>query len=169
MPPIVPRLNITLLERSIETDLDELHLSLKEVLSHGTKAEREKFLAAINDSEADELFAVTKDLLQNQYRKIEEKTAEIAGGLLPLLKKNEQILLNQVDFMKAKLEESVKIRHQAILNKYNRIDLALRPGGFPQERVWNVFFYLNKYGIELIKNLMDLPYEFDGTHKVIKI
>jgi bacillithiol biosynthesis cysteine-adding enzyme BshC len=169
MPPIVPRLNITLLECSIESDINELHLSLEEVLSRGTKTEKENFLSSIKDNEAAEVFSVTKELLQSQYRRIEEKTAELDRGLLPLLKKNEQILINQVDFMQAKLEESLRFRHQVTLNKYDRIDLSLRPGGSPQERVWNIFYYLNKHGLGLVKNLMELPYKFDGTHKVIKV
>ena len=37
MPPIVPRLNITLLDSSVETDFKELGLSVEEVLSNGTE------------------------------------------------------------------------------------------------------------------------------------
>ena len=36
MPLIVPRLNITLLDRAIESDFEELGLSLEEVLTNGT-------------------------------------------------------------------------------------------------------------------------------------
>ncbi len=169
MPPIVPRLNITLLDRSVEAILDELNLSLTDVLSRGTKDEKEGFLASIKDQEAAELFAATKEVLREQYRKIEQKTAELDRGLLPLVKKNERILLSQIDFLKGKLDDSVELKNEITLNKYNRIDLALRPDGFPQERVWNIFPYLNQHGFNLVKELMELPFEFDGTHKVIKL
>ncbi|MCM2533504.1 bacillithiol biosynthesis cysteine-adding enzyme BshC [Neobacillus pocheonensis] len=169
MPPIVPRLNITMLDRSIETDLLELHLNLPEVLNKGTNANREIFLAAIKDKEVTDLFFAAKDQLLKQYQHIEAKTAELDKGLLPLLKKNENYLLKEIRFMETKLEESVKKKHDVILTKYDRVDLSLRPYGFPQERIWNVFYYLNEFGLNLIRDLMELSFEFDGRHKVVKM
>jgi bacillithiol synthase len=169
MPPIVPRLNITLVDRSIETDLQDLHLSIENVLSRGTNLEREQFLESIKDKEVENLFTSTINKLVEQYELIEDKTVKLDKGLLPLLKKNESILINQIDFMKTKLGESIKQKHKVILNKFDRIDLALRPDGFPQERIWNMFYFLNLYGFCLIDDLMDLPYVFDGSHKIVKM
>lgn len=169
MPPIVPRLNITILERSVETDLTELNLILADVLARGTEKEKERFLDEIKDKEIDDLFLQAKQQLIKQYQLIEAKTADMDRGLLPLLKKNETYLLKEIGFMQTKIEESVKLKHDVILSKYARVDLSLRPDGFPQERVWNVFYYLNKYGFMLINGLMDCSFEFDGSHKVIKI
>jgi bacillithiol biosynthesis cysteine-adding enzyme BshC len=169
MPPIVPRLNITLLDRSVETDLIELNLGLPEILMRGTADEKEMFLHSIKDREAEALFSEAKEQLRSQYRLIEAKTAELDRGLLPLLEKNEQYLLKEIAFMQTKLDEAVKRKHEIILKKFARIDLSLRPDGFPQERIWNVFQYLNQYGLNFVKNLMELPFEFDGRHKVIKM
>ena len=169
MPPIVPRLNITFLDGSVETDMTELNLDLQNVLIRGTGEERTQFLQSIRDQEVAELFTAIKQELQTHYRKVEQKTAQLDRGLLPLVSKNENNLLQQIAFLEAKLEESVKFRHQIILNKYARIDLALRPDGSPQERVWNIFYYLNQYGLSFVNDLMELNFAFDGNHKVIKI
>ncbi len=169
LPPIVPRLNITLLDRSTETDLAELNLDLAAVLARGTEPEKQQFLESIKDQEIEALFTATKEQLKRQYELIEAKTNELDKALLPLLEKNENLLLKQIDFMEKKLEESVKLQHEVVLNKFARVDLALRPDGFPQERIWNVFYYLNLYGLTLINDLMEQPFVFDGTHKVIKM
>ncbi|MGG5253051.1 bacillithiol biosynthesis cysteine-adding enzyme BshC [Neobacillus sp. SM06] len=169
LPPIVPRLNITLLDRSTETDLAELNLDLAAVLARGTEHEKQRFLESIKDQEIDSLFTTAKEQLHQQYKLIEAKTNELDKGLLPLLEKNEGRIRKQIDFMEKKLEESVQLQHQVVLNKFARVDLALRPDGFPQERIWNVFYYLNLYGLALIEDLMELPFVFDGTHKVIKL
>jgi bacillithiol synthase len=169
MPPIVPRLNITLLERSFESDIDELRLELSEVLSRGSADERDLYLESIKDREVSELFSTLKSQLMNQYELIEAKTNQLDKSLLPLVKKNETFLLKQIGFMETKLEESVKSKYDVILSKFNRIDLSLRPDGFPQERVWNIFYYLNQYGTNFINELMKLQFEFDGRHKVIKL
>lgn len=169
MPPIVPRLNITILDRSVETDVAELHLNLEEVLSVGTDKGRQQFLEAIKDKEVESLFSITKDQLEKQYRQIEAKTAQLDRGLLPLFKKNEGYLLKEIDFLEKKLDEAVRLKHDNMIKKYARVDLALRPDGFPQERVWNVFYYLNQYGLNFINDLMTGRFEFDGRHKVMKI
>jgi bacillithiol synthase len=169
MPPIVPRLNITILDRSIETDVSELHLNLTDVLSSGTEKERHQFLDAIKDREVESLFLAAKQQLVNQYRLIEAKTAEMDRGLLPLLKKNESYLLKEIGFMETKLDEAGRLKHDSIIKKYDRVDLALRPDGFPQERIWNIFYFLNQYGLNFIHDLMSGRFEFDGRHKVMKL
>lgn len=169
LPPIVPRLNITLLDRSIETDINELHLELSDLLSHGTHDKKQQYLETVKDTEVESLFLTAKEQLQHQYRLIEQKTTSLNKGLLPLLLKNEHMVLTQLEFMKNKLEESVEWKHQSILKKFNRVDLALRPDGVPQERIWNVWYYLNQYGMSLIDDLLRFTYVFDGTHKIIKM
>jgi bacillithiol biosynthesis cysteine-adding enzyme BshC len=169
MPPIVPRLNITFLDRSVETNLTELNINIVDVLSNGTNIEKELFLEEIKDRDVDLLFSKVKELLVQQYQLIEEKTVVLDRGLLPLLKKNENYLLKEIGFMQTKLEDSVKVKHEVQLKKYARVDSALRPDGFPQERVWNIFYYLNEYGLNFINDLMAGTFTFDGRHKVIKI
>lgn len=169
MPPIVPRLNITFLDRSVETDISELNLKLTEVLSNGTAKEREQFLAAIKDKELVELFSRTIEMVEKQYALIEAKTEQLDRALLPMLAKNESYVRKEIDFMLLKVEEAVKRKHDVQLKKYARVDLALRPDGFPQERVWNIFYYLNQYGLTFMNKLMAGSFEFDGRHKVMKI
>jgi bacillithiol biosynthesis cysteine-adding enzyme BshC len=169
MPPIIPRLNITLLDRSIETDIEEMELELAEVLQFGTSIKKDAFLESIKDKEVEELFTAARDQLTRQYLLIEEKTGQLDKGLLPLLKKNQDLLIKQISFMEGRLEKSVKMQHETVLEKFSRIDLALRPEGSPQERIWNIFWFINKYGLDFVHSLMELSYEFDGNHKVIKL
>ncbi|MGV2942114.1 bacillithiol biosynthesis cysteine-adding enzyme BshC [Mesobacillus sp. LC4] len=169
MPPLVPRLNITLLERSIETDLEELNLDLKEVLISGTNGHELKFIDSLKDREVEELFENVKTMLADQYKVIRDKSNGIDPVLMPMLHKNESILIKQVEFMEDKIVEAICRKHDHILRKFTRVENALRPGGSPQERVWNPFYYLNKYGLDLIPDLLKLDFEFDGTHKIIKL
>lgn len=169
MPPIVPRINITLLERDIESSLSELNLDLQTVLQSGLTREREDFLESVKDQSVEALFEETKQYLINQYKVIKEKTEIDYRGLLPLLLKNEDIILNQILFMERKYDDALLLKHEVMLSKYNRIEASLRPDGGPQERKWNIFYFLNKYGIGFVNEITNLPYQFDGYHKVIKI
>ncbi|MGM0902607.1 MAG: bacillithiol biosynthesis cysteine-adding enzyme BshC [Bacillota bacterium] len=169
MPPLVPRLNITFLDRSIETDLDELNLNLQDVLEHGTNQHELKFIDSMKDRELEELLEEAKNQLKAQYELIRSKSAHVDKALLPLVEKNEKILLKQIEFMEKKVYESVCRKHDDVLKKFTRVENALRPNGSPQERVWNPFYYLNQYGIDFFSAVLTLSFKFDGTHKVIKV
>lgn len=169
MPPIVPRMNITLLERPIERDLAELKLELKNVLVSGTGGHELKFIDSVMDKELDALFEELKKEIISKYKVIEEKTQTLDKGLVPLVKKNESMLLQQLQFMESKVYQSVCNQNDVILNKFTKIETSLRPNGSPQERVWNLLYFLNSYGLDFIKKIMGLSFVFDGTHKIIKL
>ncbi|MBT2756118.1 bacillithiol biosynthesis cysteine-adding enzyme BshC [Mesobacillus foraminis] len=169
MPLLVPRLNITILDRSVETDLAELNLELQAVLESGTERHQMEFIDSLRDKELDDIFDQVRQTLSTQYGYIHSKVEHLDKGLLPLVKKNEDILHKQISFMEKKIDEAVCRKHDAILKKFTRVENALRPGGSPQERVWNPFYYLNQYGTDFISELLQLEFTFDGMHKVIKM
>lgn len=169
MPPIVPRLNISLIERNVNSDMEELGLKLEDVLTAGTGKQKELFLDANRDSSFQALFAQTKDQLVKNYLEIEKKTEQHYKGMLPLLKKNESLLLKQIDFMENRLEIALLQKYELVIEKYNRIERKLKPSGSPQERIWNLFYFLNQYGFSFIDELLTQPYLFDGSHQVVKL
>ncbi|WP_338469917.1 bacillithiol biosynthesis cysteine-adding enzyme BshC [Niallia sp. XMNu-256] len=166
MPPIVPRLNITLLDRSVQTDLQELGLTVEQVLTSGIEKYQDDYLLTFKDTELEELFQAAKDELQKRYGYIEKK---IDKGLSSLFNKNQQIILQQIKFLEDKVNQSILDKHKVVLNKYERIENKLKPLNSPQERILNPLLYLNQYGTSFFSELPYLPYEFDGMHKVIKI
>ncbi|MBP2240025.1 bacillithiol biosynthesis cysteine-adding enzyme BshC [Cytobacillus eiseniae] len=169
MPPIVPRLNITILDRSIETDMNELGLDLHETLTIGTEKKKREFLQSLKDENIESLFEkAKKDLLQN-YGELETYLSKENKGLIPLLKKNESKLIEQLMFMEAKIEQTEQIKFEVVINKFDRVENALWPAGSPQERVLNGFYFINQYGPSLINDLLDCSFTFDGTQKLIRI
>ncbi|MFS0643586.1 bacillithiol biosynthesis cysteine-adding enzyme BshC [Siminovitchia sp. 179-K 8D1 HS] len=169
MPPVVPRLNVTLLDRSIERELEELDLSLEKVLQCGCEAEKEQFLKNIQDRQLDALVQQTKESLQKHYQKIRAHIGQVDRGHTRLADTNLAFHLQQLDFLKRKVEESIMKQHEAVLNKYLHVEQMLRPDGRPQERFWNIFYFLNDYGPHFIHSLINISYEFDGKHKVLRI
>ncbi|HWJ80064.1 MAG TPA: bacillithiol biosynthesis cysteine-adding enzyme BshC [Niallia sp.] len=169
MPPIMPRLNITLLERSVEADIEELQLTLKDVLLKGTADKCAEFLQSVSNKRIEEMLEEMTASIKDKYDQLEEEMKEEYKGLLPLLAKNEDFLLSQVNFLKNKVDNTLKEKHEVIVNKFNRIERNVKPEGSPQERIWNITYFLNKYGIHFLEDVMKLPMTFDGTHKVIKL
>ncbi len=169
MPPIVPRINITFLDRSIETDMNELSLDLIETLTNGTEKEKRTYLQSLKDNKLEMLFEKTKQDFIRNYEQIESYIRNKDRGILPLLKKNEERLIREIMFMEDKLENVTQKKHEVVINKFDRVENALWPAGSPQERVLNGLYFINQYGPSIIKDLLACPFTFDGTHKVIKM
>lgn len=169
MPPLIPRLNITFLEPAIERDVNDLQLSLKEVLQFGISDDRKKFLDEVMDTELEEKLQQISQFLQGNYEEIFQRLELTNPGILPIAKKNLQYHLYQLEYLRNKVQFVTEQKHEFELNKYNRIERHLRPNGTPQERVWNICYYLNKYGENFIDQIMSLSFQFDGKHKVIRI
>ncbi|HEY9577966.1 MAG TPA: bacillithiol biosynthesis BshC, partial [Pseudobacillus sp.] len=83
--------------------------------------------------------------------------------------KNREFHLNQLAFLTRKTDEMIQRRHATVLNKYGKLQNALRPVSSPQERIRNVYEYLNKYGPDFIHELMELDFTFNGDHYLVKI
>lgn len=169
MPPIVPRLNITLLDKTTDRNLDELNLSVAKVLEKGTADDRNRFMSSIKDDGFESLIQGTKEVLAGQYKKIIARINEIDRGHVQLAETNLAMQIRQLEFLQRKVEDSMTKKHSAVLEKYHRVEQMLKPDGQPQERIWNIFYYLNEYGKNFIDELLNLPYEFDGRHKIIRI
>ncbi len=169
MPPLVPRINFTLLERDIETDLNELEVRLEDVLANGIEEQKNAFLQSIQSDRADSLFASLQADVNKHYRCIEDYAKTDTKGVVQLLKKNEQKVIEHIQFLQQKIQEDIQLQHSHIINKYDRTGTALKPDGAPQERVWNALYFMNRYGLEFFQQILNHPLPFDGSHVVVKI
>ena len=84
-----------------------------------------------------------------------------------ILEKNLNFHKLQFNYLKEKSEEALLIKHEVALRKFSLIETNLYPNNGLQERSYTPYTYMNEYGPTLIKDLLELPLEFDGTHKLI--
>jgi bacillithiol synthase len=169
MPPVVPRLNITFLERSIQTDMEEVGLTVLDVLNGGTEKAKEEWLRHQIQYPLDELFRNAKEGIENIHRPLREIGMEIDRGLESLLMKNANFLQSQIDFLQQTLQGRLEWKYEVELRKFARIEMSLFPNNAPQERTWNVFYYINKYGFDFLQRLLRLEYQWNGMHKIVYI
>ncbi|MDQ0161627.1 bacillithiol biosynthesis cysteine-adding enzyme BshC [Aeribacillus alveayuensis] len=169
MPPVIPRLNMTILERHIETDIEELNLSLDEIFHQKIKQLKENWLREKEPLHFEPLVEEAKEKIEQIHSQLREAALEIDKSLEPLLKKNAYFIESQLSFIQHAVKKKVNEKFEAELNKFKRIECSLAPNGLLQERVWNIFYYLNKYGLDFLKLLQQETYTFNGKHKVVKI
>jgi bacillithiol biosynthesis cysteine-adding enzyme BshC len=169
MPPVIPRLTFTFVERSIATDLHETGMSVEEVLKYGTEQAMEKWLSEQMPIPLADIVADAKKEIERIHRSLREVGLQVDASLEPVLLKNAALIQSQIDFLQQFIERKLVEKHEVHLGKFRRVELSLKPNGLPQERIWNIFYYINKYGFDFLDRLMSVDYCWNGKHKIVFI
>ncbi|WP_374056586.1 bacillithiol biosynthesis cysteine-adding enzyme BshC [Rossellomorea sp. FM04394] len=169
MPPVVPRLNITIVEREIDKRIHDLQLTLHGVITEGVSTARDAFWKSLERPTLELGMKEIQEELQRKYKRIREQAVSIDQGLEPIVDKNLEFHLSQFDYLRNKVDKSLKDKHSLTFNQFMKVENSIRPNGGPQERAWNVLYFLNKYGPDFVRDLTLQDFTFDGTHKVVYI
>jgi len=169
MPPIVPRVTISILERSIERDMQDLDISLLETLSGKLEDSKNRWIENQVENNLDDLIEHAKQEVERIHKRLRDTALEIDNSLNDVLLKNASLIQSQLEFVNTIVKKKVYLQHEVELNKFRRVEMSLLPNKAPQERVWNIYYYLNKYGKDFVVDLLKLPIEVDGKHKIVKV
>jgi bacillithiol synthase len=169
MPPIVPRLNITFIEKDIQKALHEIDIDIYEVLAYGTEGAKSRYLTSNKDSSIESLYGQMKNQLLINHQMLSQAAMHHDKGLEQILKKNADLLIEQLEFIYNRINGSVEKKHNHILNKYQDVQNQLRPLSSPQERIINLYYYINKYGPGFIEDIMKIDLEFNSMHKIVLV
>jgi len=165
MPVVIPRDRYTLIEGTLQKSMQKFGLSLDDV-AHRFEEKRQAWLDAQDSLKLAERFAAVREQVQAIYRPLLDDIARINPGLRNLGETNLQKILEQIGFMEARANDAFAARFDASLRQMDRLKLSLFPLNQPQERVYNVFSYLNKYGDGWLDELIGAEAGLTGQHYV---
>ncbi|MEW4218061.1 bacillithiol biosynthesis cysteine-adding enzyme BshC [Rossellomorea marisflavi] len=169
MPPVMPRLNITILERTVAKRIEDLSLSLQEVVRSGVSHVRDEFLDSLKPNELEGELHEIETYLMAKYEGIKKEASAVDSNLEPIVDKNLEIHRKQFEFLRKRTEKSIRDKNERQLSRFDLIENSIRPNGGPQERTLNILYYMNRFGPDFVNRLTDLPFTFDGTHKVVHL
>lgn len=168
MPIIIPRLEFTLLEGTVAKHMGKYGMTIDDVL-HRFEEKKQEWLQAQDTLHLDEKFEEVKRKFSESYGPI----VELVGGINPGLKKlgetNLGKIVDQIDFLKLKASDAYRTQFDASLRQLNRIAVSVLPNGKPQERVYNILSYLNRYGDFWLRELLEAELELDGNHRICEL
>jgi bacillithiol biosynthesis cysteine-adding enzyme BshC len=167
MPPVFPRLMTTIIVQSIWRDINEMELSVEEILQQGVNERKQLFLASLKDIGVRDEIKIMKDQLRNHYKRLEATAHVIHDSLVQIVGKNESIIHRQFDFLETEFYKQVERKNDVIIQRYNRIQNLTKPDGQPQERMLNIFYFVNLYGFDIINQMLEKTSSSEYTHKVL--
>ncbi len=168
MPIVMPRLSVSLIDRRTASLMEKRELSFEDVVVERKIPDlRNELYDHIRDEETEAKIDKLKQGLVEEYEELISRFTAVSAGLTPLTEKNLRIHLKQLDFLKHKLQDEMAIQNSTQFNQLAAIENALLPEAGLQERIYNPVPYLNQYGKGLIADLLDLPMNYDNTHKIV--
>lgn len=166
MPLIVPRMEFTLFEGTVQKQMDKFALSSHDVFEH-LQQKKKDWLRAQDTLDLPGRFADAKRQFADLYRPLLETVSGIHPGMGKLGETNMQKIVEQIEFLEHRALDAFQSRFDSALRQWERIRLSLLPLGKPQERVYNVLAYLNKYGDGWIRELLEAPLENNGVRHLV--
>jgi bacillithiol biosynthesis cysteine-adding enzyme BshC len=169
MPPVIPRLMITYVERHIEADLQDMFLTVEEALTTNISKIREKWLSQQITEPIADAFEKARNEIEQIHASLREMAERMSPALGAFAEKNKFKIEEQLLVLERAIQRDIETKHSVSLNKFRRIEHALHPMGLLQERVWNVFYYMNEFGLAFIHELLRLEFTWNETHKIVKL
>jgi bacillithiol biosynthesis cysteine-adding enzyme BshC len=163
MPVIHPRISATLVEAKIGKVLEKFHLSLEAV--------QRPFHELASEIAREEV----RPEIRRALGEIRGAVGRGSGALMGAVHDLDPTLRGPVtharnsafsafDDAERKILQAVKRENEIALGQLEKAQNHLFPMGKPQERVLNAFYYMTRYGPELIPALMDGVTVDLGTH-----
>ena len=155
MPVITPRYEYTLVDGTVQKHMAKYALSFDDVL-YRFDEKLQEWLNSQDDLHLDERFAEVKSRFDDMYKPLIELIASVQPTVGKLGETNRRKILEQVEYLQGKANDAFRSRHDAGLKQLERIRLSLMPLGKLQERVYNMYTYLNRYGDGWLHGLLDV-------------
>jgi len=153
LPLLIPRACYTLLEPSDQKTMERHGLSIEDAL-YRLGEKREAWLNSQETFDVERAFTDVEDVVRRAY----EPLIESAGTVSPVMKAlgdtNLSRIIEQIHYYRGRIEKEIASKHEVGLRQFDSLGASLMPTGVPQERIYNVFAYLNRYGLRWIESLL---------------
>ncbi|MCK8487845.1 bacillithiol biosynthesis cysteine-adding enzyme BshC [Paenibacillus sp. MBLB2552] len=168
MPLLLPREAFTVVDGTLQKYMEKYQISWNDVKDPEVfQRKRETWLASQERMQVDQRFNEVIAAFGELYEPLLEELSGVQSGLSRLGAVNRDKILDQIEYLRGKAKDALEKIHETGLRHFDRIQLSLFPLNKPQERVYNLFEALNRYGLDWIEELMDIPYELTGKHRII--
>ncbi|GGN96550.1 bacillithiol biosynthesis cysteine-adding enzyme BshC [Saccharibacillus kuerlensis] len=168
MPILLPRMSFTVLDPSTKKNMEFYGLTFEDVMER-FESRKEAWLIQQDKLGMDGMFEQTKAEFEQLYAPLIERLGELQSGLANLGMKNREKIVDQITFLQEKTKQTIARQNEAELRRWDRIYKMLFPLDRPQERVYTVFYMLNRYGLDWIDELMKIDPDLTGRHRIVEV
>jgi len=153
LPLLVPRACYTLLEPSDQKTMERFGLTIEDAL-YRLREKRDAWLGSQETFDVERAFADVEAAVRSAYEPLIASAGKVSPVMKALGETNLARIIEQVHYYRGRIEKEIAGKHEVGLRQFDRLGASLMPTGVPQERVYNVFAYLNRYGEGWLEHLL---------------
>lgn len=168
MPILVPRMEFTFVETGVSKHMDLYGLNFEDAVTRLDEL-RDAWLIEQDQHGWSNRFDEARAAMLAAYEPLLNDVIKHQPGLVKLGETNLAKLVEQIDFMKKRTVEASRSRFDTGLKQWRKVERSLLPMGKPQERVYNIFTYLNKYGRDWLDAWITSVPEDGRQHHIVQL
>lgn len=166
-PFIIPRLSTTLIEPAIARVLEQVPFEWMEFSGRKEDLEKE-YLKRSNAPDIDDLFSKWNKRFAEFKEELKAEISEIDSTLSGAVDSSSAAFFKEMGKLKGKVTKSVKSDQEVQIRRIHRIRQNLFPEREWQERKIGFIYFMNKYGVDLWDNLLEMLDDDNlDSHKLI--
>ncbi|ABO49708.1 conserved hypothetical protein [Desulforamulus reducens MI-1] len=166
MPVIYPRPNITVIEPLIKRLITKYQVPLS-CLTYGLEEFIENYLQQEDQLGIETVFNELRGTLKEKQGEVVKKLSILDPDIEGMGKENLKRLIRVVNSFEEKVKQRHRKNNQVAIQQLQKIQHMTQPMGQWQERVYNIFPYVMKYGPGIIKEMYHLIEISDWRQKII--
>jgi bacillithiol synthase len=167
-PIIYPRASATIVEERLQKVIDKFSLHVEDFFG-GIDLLKGKVASTISDFKVEELFSNTMGTVSESLTSLKGGLESIDPTLVPAMESTLNRMQTALNILKEKTIAAQKRQHDISLRQLDRVSTNLFPFSNLQEREMNLIYYLNKYGLELLRWLRGELVIDRFMHQIINI
>ncbi|SFJ93094.1 bacillithiol biosynthesis cysteine-adding enzyme BshC [Halobacillus dabanensis] len=167
MPPVLPRLSFTLIDRKTGQDMEKFQIPPREAIAVGVSERKLNWISSMSAPPIRQLTEQVKMEIDRVHAPLRKKSESLGGDLKQLAEKNLEYLFNNIDFLDKRLHQSMEERYQKEMSQFDNINVTVHPGGGLQERMWSIVPWVNQYGVTLFQQMNRHHMSFQHDHYVV--
>ncbi|MFH1195918.1 MAG: bacillithiol biosynthesis cysteine-adding enzyme BshC [bacterium] len=167
-PYIYPRSSITIIEKQIQKILEKYEITLNDLFLDENMLNT-RIVKSIADFDLESAFAGSKQTIDLSLDRLKENLFAVDATMTELTEKTREKIQQLIEGLKTKATSSQVQKHDTALRQISKARNTLVPNGVLQERVLNFSYFANKYGLDIIKWLMNEITIGKFEHQIIEL
>ncbi|MFQ3545849.1 bacillithiol biosynthesis cysteine-adding enzyme BshC [Halobacillus rhizosphaerae] len=169
MPPVLPRLSFTLIDRKSEQTMSRLQMEPQRSVQSGTREMKMNWLASVSSPPIEKLSEEVKAEIDKIHKPLRAKAAELGADLGALAETNLHHLYKDVQFLEQRMTRRLEEKYKKEIACFNELDLLMHPEEGLQERVWSILPWVNEYGMDVFAKMNHHHLSFEHPHYLVFI
>ncbi|MFB6099278.1 MAG: bacillithiol biosynthesis cysteine-adding enzyme BshC [Salinibacter sp.] len=167
-PLIHPRASVSLVEGKVQKVLEKYSLS---VADFGTDLDAlfQEVVVETMEVDVDALFSEALPQLHKVINALKPEVEAVDRTLGASAEAARAGIVDEMETLKQKVVRAEKRQQDEVRAQLEKAHANLRPTGTLQERVVNVLYYLNKYSLDLLKDLRHALRTDTSAHQVVEL